>query len=229
MGRGIHAPPHRRFRTAISPFTLEGTRRDTTVPTTAAVGVGSQGEEPDEKGQRTETIERSTGYGVLRRTAGDGPARAAHPGPDDRPRPSAASGVPVRSCAQAACGGRGRGLTGRPARIPASAARFHSPKPSIGGLDLPAPRFSRPVRGGCARRRDDADADAGEFVSLPKDLVLQQDTRPGFRPPPALLLTRRCRQRLGGGDHVHPVLVLCGSGRVDTQLDLTPSTKPGFL
>ena len=110
MGRGIHAPPHRRFRTAISPFTLEGTRRDTTVPTTAAVGVGSQGEEPDEKGQRTETIERSTGYGVLRRTAGDGPAQAAHPGPDDRPRPSAASGVPVRSCAQAACEGRGRGL-----------------------------------------------------------------------------------------------------------------------
>ena len=38
---------------------------------------------------------------------------------DHRRRPPSSSGVPVRGCAQAACGGRGRRLRGRPARIPA--------------------------------------------------------------------------------------------------------------
>ena len=55
-----------------------------------------------------------------RRAARDAAARAAHPRPNDRPRPPASSGVPVRDCAQADSGGRTRGLRGRPARIPAS-------------------------------------------------------------------------------------------------------------
>ena len=38
---------------------------------------------------------------------GDVAARSAHPRPDHRPRPPAASGVPVRGCAQAVGGGRG--------------------------------------------------------------------------------------------------------------------------
>ena len=78
------------------------------------VGVGSRDEDRDEKGQRTESIERPTGDGVHRRAAGDAAARAAHHRPDDRPRPPSASGVPVRGCAQADSGGRGRGLRGRP-------------------------------------------------------------------------------------------------------------------
>ena len=71
------------------------------------VGVGSHGGEQNEKGQRTEAIERPRGDGVLRRAAGDAAARSAHPRPDHRPRPPAASGVPVRGCAQAIGGGRG--------------------------------------------------------------------------------------------------------------------------
>ena len=70
------------------------------------VGVGSHVGERDEKDQRTEPIERPRGDGVLRRGAGDAAARSAHPRPDHRPRPPAASGVPVRGCAQAV--GRGR-------------------------------------------------------------------------------------------------------------------------
>ncbi len=73
-------------------------------------GVGSHGGEQNEKGQRTEAIERPRGDGVLRRAAGDAAARSAHPRPDDRPRPPASSGVPVRGCAQA--DGRRRGLNG---------------------------------------------------------------------------------------------------------------------
>ena len=41
MGRDIHAPPHGRFRTAISPFTLEGGRRNSTAPTTARLASGT--------------------------------------------------------------------------------------------------------------------------------------------------------------------------------------------
>ena len=65
-----------------------------------------------------ETIDRPPGHDeagiavLLRRAAGDSAAWAAHPGPDDRPLPPAASGVPVRACAQTAGGGRGRGLSG---------------------------------------------------------------------------------------------------------------------
>ena len=59
-------------------------------------GVGSHDWERNENGQRTEAIERPTGDGVHRRAAGDAAARSAHPGPDDRPRPPAASGVPVQ-------------------------------------------------------------------------------------------------------------------------------------
>ena len=70
------------------------------------VGVGSHGGERNEKGQRTEPIERPTGDGVHRRAAGDAAARSAHPRPDDRPRPPSASCFPVRSCAQAVGGGR---------------------------------------------------------------------------------------------------------------------------
>ena len=56
-----------------------------------------------QRGERVgaETIDQSPGDGALRRAAGDGAARSAHPGPDDRPRPPASSGVPVRGCAQA--------------------------------------------------------------------------------------------------------------------------------
>ena len=37
----IHAPPHGRFRAAISPFTLEGGRRNTMAPTTARLASGT--------------------------------------------------------------------------------------------------------------------------------------------------------------------------------------------
>ena len=73
----------------------------------STVGVGSHVRERNEKGQRTEAIERPRGDGVLRRAAGDAAARSAHPGPDYRPLPPSASGVPARSCAQAVGGGRG--------------------------------------------------------------------------------------------------------------------------
>ena len=82
------------------------------------VGVGNHDWERNEKGQRTEAIERPGGDGVLRRAAGDAAARSAHPGPDDRPRPPAASGVPVHSRAQATNGGRGRGLSGSRNHLP---------------------------------------------------------------------------------------------------------------
>ena len=71
-----------------------------------------------------ETIDQPPGDGEagvavpLRRAARDGAAWAAHPGPDDRPRPPAASGGPVRSRAQAANGGRGRGLSGSRNHLP---------------------------------------------------------------------------------------------------------------
>ena len=79
-----------------------------------------------QRGERvaTETLDQSPGEGgagiavVLRRAARDGPAWAAHPGPDHRSRPSARAGVPVHGCAQAARGARGRRLRGRAARIP---------------------------------------------------------------------------------------------------------------
>ena len=71
------------------------------------VGVGSHGGERNEKGRRKKAIDRSTGDGVHRRGAGDAAARSAHPGPDHRPLPPSASGVPARSCAQAVGGGRG--------------------------------------------------------------------------------------------------------------------------
>ena len=90
----IHAPPHGRFRAAISPFTLEGGRRNTTAPTTARLASGNHDWERNEKGQRTEPIERPTGDGVHRRAAGDAAARSAHPCPDDRPLSPSASGVP---------------------------------------------------------------------------------------------------------------------------------------
>ena len=81
-------------------------------------GAGSHDWERNEKGQRTEAIERPRGDGVLRRAAGDAAARSAHPRPDHRPRPPAASGVPVRGCAQAI--GGGPGLNEWPARISGS-------------------------------------------------------------------------------------------------------------
>ena len=62
----IHAPPHGRFRAAISPFTLEGGRRNTTAPTTARFGVGNHDWERNEKGQRKKAIERPRGDGVHR-------------------------------------------------------------------------------------------------------------------------------------------------------------------
>ena len=71
--------------------------------------------ERDEKRQRTEATDQSPGdplesedraeagiADVHRRAAGDDAAGATHPGPDHRPRPPAASGVPVRGCAGAA-------------------------------------------------------------------------------------------------------------------------------
>ena len=67
----------------------------------------------DEKAQRTEPIERPTGDGVHRRGAGEAASRAAHHRPDDRPRPPAASGVPVHGCAEAPGGARGHRLRGR--------------------------------------------------------------------------------------------------------------------
>ena len=81
-------------------------------------------DERDEKRQRKEPIDQSPDDGVLRRGAGDAAARAAHHRPDDRPRPSSASGGPVRGFAQATSGARGRGVRGRPARIPASTLDF---------------------------------------------------------------------------------------------------------
>ena len=69
------------------------------------VGVGNHDWERNEKGQRTEAIERPTGDGVHRRAAGDAAARSAHPCPDHRPLSPSASGVPVHSRAQATNGG----------------------------------------------------------------------------------------------------------------------------
>ena len=83
-----------------------------------SVGVGNHDWERNEKGQRTEAIERPTGDGVHRRAAGDAAARSAHPGPDDRSRPPTASGGPVHSRAQAANGGGGRGLSGSRNHLP---------------------------------------------------------------------------------------------------------------
>ena len=86
-----------------------------------------------QRGERVgaETIDQSPGDGALRRAAGGGPARIAHPGPDHRPRSPAASGVPVRGCAGAAGGGRGRRLSG--SREPASSLQtmlsIHARKP----------------------------------------------------------------------------------------------------
>ena len=87
-----------------------------------------------QRGERAgaETIDQSPGdgeagiAGLLRRAAGDGPAWAAHPCPDHRPRSPAASGVPVRGCAGAAGGGRGRRLSGSWNRLPAP-LHFHVP------------------------------------------------------------------------------------------------------
>ncbi len=75
-----------------------------------------------QRGERVgaETIDQLPDDGALCRAARDDEARSSHPGPDDRPRSPAASGVPVRGCAQAACGGRGRRLSGSWTRLPAS-------------------------------------------------------------------------------------------------------------
>ena len=86
------------------------------------------------RGERVgaETIDQSPDDGeagianALHRAAGDGPAWAAHPCPDHRPRSPAASGVPVRGCAGAAGGGRGRRLSGSWNRLPAP-LHFHVP------------------------------------------------------------------------------------------------------
>ena len=89
--------------------------------------------ERDEKGQRREPTDQSPGYGeagiadALRRGAGDGAARASHPGPHDRTCPPSASGVPVRGCAQAASEGRRRRLSGsrnRLSTLPMSVVHF---------------------------------------------------------------------------------------------------------
>ena len=88
--------------------------------------------ERDEKRQRREPTDQSPGDGeagianTLCRPAGDGAARASHPGPHDRTRPPAASGVPVRDCAKADSRRRGRGLSGTCNRCRA----FHSSLPS---------------------------------------------------------------------------------------------------
>ena len=49
----------------------------------------------------------------------------------DRPRPPASAGVPVRGCAGAACGGRGRGLNGswRQRRGISPGSHIHPPTP----------------------------------------------------------------------------------------------------
>ena len=91
------------------------------------------GRERDEKRQRTEPIDESPGDGgadvaaLLRRAAGDIAARAAHPGPHHRPRPSTAAGVPVRHCPGASCGGRGRRLSSSPPRLPPFGSRSSRP------------------------------------------------------------------------------------------------------
>ena len=84
-----------------------------------------------------ETIEQSPGDGALRRAEGDGPAWAAHPCPDHRPRSPAASGVPVRGCAGAAGGGQSwrgdhRTIAGR-RRTPPSRGR----RSGVGCASLP--------------------------------------------------------------------------------------------
>ena len=56
------------------------------------------------------TDRRTTAYSTERQ--GEGAARAAYPRPDDRLRPPSAPGVLVPACAQAACGARGRRLSG---------------------------------------------------------------------------------------------------------------------
>ena len=86
-----------------------------------------------QRGERVgaETIDQSPGdgeagiAGILRRGAGDAATRAAHPRPDDRPRPPSASGSPVRGRAQADIRGRARRLRGRPARIASFEASSH--------------------------------------------------------------------------------------------------------
>ena len=96
-------------------------------------GNAQTGTERDEKRQRTEPIDESPGDGggdvaaLFRRAAGDTPARAAHPGPHHRPRPSTAAGVPVRHCAGASCGGRGRRLSSSPPRLPPFGSRSARP------------------------------------------------------------------------------------------------------
>ena len=74
-------------------------------------GVASHGRQQNEKGQRTEPIERLRGDSVLRGAAGDAEARSAHPRPDHRSLPPPGSGLRVRGCSQTACEGRGLGLS----------------------------------------------------------------------------------------------------------------------
>ena len=75
-----------------------------------------EGRAPTSRG-RPQGGER-VGAETIDQPPGDGAAWAAHPGPDDRPRPPAASGGPVRGRAQAANGGRGRGLSGSRNHLP---------------------------------------------------------------------------------------------------------------
>ena len=107
------------FRVAIVHTLLREPRSDESRQTAEREKVGA------------ETIEQSPGDGALRRAAGGGAARASHPGPNDRPRSPAASGAPVRGCAGAAGGGRGRRLSG--SREPASSLQtmlsIHARKP----------------------------------------------------------------------------------------------------
>ena len=64
------------------------------------------------------------GHSPFRRSLHGAPVCAPSSGtlrplcPDYRHRPPSSLGIPVRGCVQAACGGRGRRLRGRPARIP---------------------------------------------------------------------------------------------------------------
>ena len=108
IGSRTSAQAHRRSYSALQLRTLSCEGRDPM----------SRGR--PQRGERAgaETIEQTPGDGeagiadVIPRAAGDGQAWAAHPRPDDRPRPPAPPGVPVRGCAQVVCGGRGCGLSG---------------------------------------------------------------------------------------------------------------------
>ena len=140
--------------------------------------------ERDEKRQRREPTDQSPGCGAagianaLRRPAGDGAARASHPGPHDRPRPPASSGVPVRGCAQAASGGgiaRGTSVaSSRHTRAP-SADRLREEAILSNGPLLVCPFFHCPLQnvGFTLFHSSELPSRSGHFVC---DLLCNQKT-----------------------------------------------------